>query len=257
MFQKFSDRMTAKSAALLVSLDTRLDRILQAWLLLSGLACIARVAFSPHPPSGPALSAIAPYVLVIVAPFASTLLALGWFRGGHAQPQPNTRLARLGRWRTVARSEAARHPLYGTSGIMVSLLIGIMLNVPVRAAEYLTAMPPLSGHAPAWLSTLHFAMTLDVVLFTSLYMVAFVAALRKVPLFPRLLAAIWMADLLMQIVTAQMVVSSSNLPAGVGDALNAMLTGNVKKVLISVAVWLPYLLLSTRVNVTYRRRVPA
>jgi hypothetical protein len=36
-----------------------------------------------------------------------------------------------------------------------------------------------------------------------------------------------------------------------------MLTGNVKKVLISMALWLPYLLLSTRVNVTYRHRVPA
>jgi hypothetical protein len=48
-------------------------------------------------------------------------------------------------------------------------------------------------------------------LFGSLYTIAFVAALRKVPLFPRLLAAIW----------------------------------------------LPYLLLSRRVNVTYRSRIPA
>ena len=39
------------------------------------------------------------------------------------------------------------------------------------------------------------------------------------------------------------------------DALTTMLTGNVKKTLISVALWLPYLLLSTRVNVTYRHRV--
>ena len=31
----------------------------------------------------------------------------------------------------------------------------------------------------------------------------------------------------------------------------------MKKVLISMALWLPYLLLSTRVNVTYRHRVPA
>jgi hypothetical protein len=31
----------------------------------------------------------------------------------------------------------------------------------------------------------------------------------------------------------------------------------VKKVLISVALWLPYLLMSTRVNVTYRSRIPA
>jgi hypothetical protein len=36
-----------------------------------------------------------------------------------------------------------------------------------------------------------------------------------------------------------------------------MLEGNLKKVLISVAIWLPCLLLSRRVNLTYRWRVPA
>jgi hypothetical protein len=43
----------------------------------------------------------------------------------------------------------------------------------------------------------------------------------------------------------------------VASALHTLLEGNVKKVLISMALWLPYLLLSTRVNVTYRHRVPA
>jgi len=138
----------------------------------------------------------------------------------------------------------------------VSLLVGMMLNVPVRATEYLVAMPPIPADAPHWLSVLHFAMTLDAVLFSSLYMIAFVAALRRAPLFPRLLLAIWLGDLAMQLVTAQMV-STTNLPAGVAAALHTMLTGNVKKVLISMALWLPYLLLSTRVNVTYRHRVPA
>ena len=99
-------------------------------------------------------------------------------------------------------------------------------------------------------------MTLDVVLFTSLYMVAFVAALRRAPLFPRLLVAIWFGDVAMQLVTAQLV-SSTNLPPTVAEALRALLDGNVKKVLISMALWLPYLFLSTRVNVTYRHRVPA
>jgi hypothetical protein len=50
---------------------------------------------------------------------------------------------------------------------------------------------------------------------------------------------------------------TEGLPAGVGSALHGLLDGNAKKVLISVALWLPYLLLSTRVNVTYRNRVPA
>ena len=100
-------------------------------------------------------------------------------------------------------------------------------------------------------------MTLDVVLLTSLYTIAFVAALRRVPLFPRLLAGIWLVDLAMQLIIAQAVASTPGLPAQVGQALHPLLEGNVKKVLISVGLWLPYLLLSRRVNVTYRSRVAA
>jgi hypothetical protein len=133
----------------------------------------------------------------------------------------------------------------------------MMLNVPVRAAEYMAAMPPLPEAAPRWLSALHFAMTFDVVLFGSLYMIAFVAALRRVPLFPRLLVAIWIGDIAMQLFTAKLVTSTGGLPPAVATALEHVLEGNVKKVLISMALWLPYLLLSTRVNVTYRNRVPA
>jgi hypothetical protein len=147
--------------------------------------------------------------------------------------------------------------LYGTSGIRVSLLVGMMLNVPIRAAEYLAAMPPVPNGAPALLSALHFAITFDVVLFGSLYMIAFVAALRRVPLFPRLLVAIWIGDLAAQLFTAELVTRAGDLPPAVASALHSMLEGNVKKVLISVALWLPYLLLSKRVNVTYRQRVPA
>jgi hypothetical protein len=43
----------------------------------------------------------------------------------------------------------------------------------------------------------------------------------------------------------------------VANAVHTLLIGNVKKVLISIGLWLPYLLLSTRVNVTFRQRVPA
>jgi hypothetical protein len=86
--------------------------------------------------------------------------------------------------------------------------------------------------------------------------VAFVAALRRVPLFPRLLLAIWLGDVAMQLITAQLAVGT-DLPAKVASALQTFLTGNVKKVLISMGLWLPYLLLSTRVNVTYRHRIPA
>ena len=120
----------------------------------------------PHGAEG-ILPIVTPYLLLVSAPFASTLLALHWFRNGENQPQPEMRLAWVGRWRSVSSAEAKRHPLYGTSGIMVSLLVGMMLNVPVRALEYFAAMPPIGERAPRWLSALHFAMTFDVVLFTA------------------------------------------------------------------------------------------
>jgi hypothetical protein len=258
MFQKFTTRMSNKSAALLLTLENKLDRIFQGWLLFAGLASALRIANTPASAAADGLMpVVAPYVLLILAPFASGVLALRWFHDGHLQPQPGTRIAVVGRWRTVTRNEARAHPLYGTNGIMVSLLIGTLLNVPVRAGEYMVAMPPVAGDVPAWLSTLHLAMTFDVVLFTSIYAIAFVAALRKVPLFPRLLAAIWIADVTMQLTTAKLVASTGYVPPNVAEALHHLLYGNVEKVLISVAIWLPYLLLSRRVNVTYRSRIPA
>ena len=98
----------------------------------------------------------------------------------------------------------------------------------MRAAEYLTAMPPMPVIPPHWLSVLHFVMTADPVIFGSLYMMAFVAALRRAPLFPRLLLAIWLGDLAMQLVTAQ-IVAANHLPVNVASALQIVLTGNVKK----------------------------
>lgn len=256
MIDEISTKMSTRAAVLIRSIENRIDVILKYWLLVAGLASAARIISAPRSAPVASFSTFASYLLLVIAPVASTLLALRWFAQGHLQPQPTTRLARLGRWRLVDRNEAERHPLYGTNGIMVSLTVGIMLNVPIRAAEYLAAMPPIPAAEPHWLWVLHFALTADAVLFTSLYMIAFVAALRRVPLFPRLLVAIWLGDLLMQVATAQMV-SSTHVPLQVAQALHTMLLGNVKKVLISIGLWLPYLLLSERVNVTYRHRISA
>src|SRR6185369_15199033 len=109
MFDQLSRDLKARSAALLLTIDTRLDRILQAWLLIAGLLSAARIAFSPHPAGVPAFSTWASYMLLVVAPFASTLLALRWFREGHLQPQPVLRLARAGRWKALTRFEAEQH----------------------------------------------------------------------------------------------------------------------------------------------------
>lgn len=254
MLDAMSQRLHAKSTALLISIESSLPRLMTGWFVVAMLASALRVAISPNH-AAPAVQTILPYLLLVTAPLISMGLALHWFRNGEELPQPTTRLAVIGQWRTVGRAEAQRHPLYGSSGIMVSLLVGMLLNVPVRALEYLAAIPALSGTVPQWLSTLHLMMTLDVVLLTSLYTVAFVAALRRVPLFPRLLVAIWGIDLAMQLGIASAVAGTEGLPGSVAEALRTLLDGKSKKVLISIGLWLPYLLLSKRVNVTYRHRV--
>ena len=255
MIDTLRQRLHAKSAAMLLTMETRLERIMLGWLTLAAMGSAIRIATSPVRGGFPDFSTFAPYLLLVLAPVASMLLALRWFAGGERMPQPATRLAVIGSWRKLSADQARRHALYGTTGIMVSLLVGMLLNVPVRAAEYLAAMPALSGPVPGWLATLHLLMTADVVLLTSLYTIAFVAALRRVPLFPRLLAAIWGVDLAMQLLTAQVVSKAPGLPVAVAESLRSLLEGNVAKVLISVGLWLPYLLLSKRVNVTFRHRI--
>ena len=255
MFTAVSQRLHDRSVALLLGLESGLDRIMIYWLAIAGLASAARIALSPMQHGAMGVVTLLPFILLVLAPMASMILALRLFADGPRMPQPQFRLARIGGWRNIGSDEAARHPLYGPRGIMVSLLIGMLINVPVRAAEYLTTMPAITGAAPHWLAVLHTMMTLDVVLLTSLYAIAFVAALRCVPLFPRLLVAIWAIDLVMQLMVAQIAVGAG-LPSTVAAPLESLLVGNVKKVLISVCLWLPYLLLSTRVNVTYRQRLP-
>src|SRR5689334_12587662 len=123
MIDALKHRMHAKSAALLLSLESRLDRIMLAWLGLAGLASAVRIAVSPIHTSVPDITTYAPYILLVFAPVVSLLLALRWFANGEQSPQPQTRLARVGKWRNVSRHEARSHELYGTTGIMVSLLV--------------------------------------------------------------------------------------------------------------------------------------
>jgi hypothetical protein len=252
-----STRFRARSEALVLQLESGLPRMMFLWTIAVSFACGLRVAFAATPVAGDvrSLLSLAPYALVVGAPVASLMLALRWFPAGRVHAQPVTRLARFGRWRPIGADEARALPLYGATGLMASLLVGMLLNIPVRTLEFLAAIPAMGDSAPAWFGTLFALMLLDVVLLSSLYAVAFVAALRHIPLFPRLLAAIWGMDLLMQIVISRAMAAVPDLPATVGAALHGLLEGNMKKVLISVALWLPYLLLSRRVNLTYRHRV--
>ena len=247
-----------RSVLLVERLDQGHRQILLYWTMAASFACGLRLSvgsFDALPLSAQVVSGL-PYVLVVGAPIASVLLAFHWFRDAARFPQPRLRLARLGRWRAVSAAEAAASPYYGVTGVMASLLLGMLVNIPVRTLEFLAAMPALGATPPDWFGTLYFLMLADVVLLSSLYAVAFVAALRRVPMFPRLLLAIWAIDIAMQIGIARTMGGVESLPPAVAGALHSLLEGNLKKVLISLALWLPYLILSKRVNVTFRHRLP-
>ena len=144
VFSQYQTRLRSRAAALLLTLEARLDRIMIIWLLVAGFACMLRIALSPLAVPFD-IGAMLPYLLLVLAPMASMVMALRWFAEGDRQPQPQVRLSRIGRWTSVGRHEAKAHALYGTGGIMVSLLVGMLLNVPVRALEYLGSMPAISG----------------------------------------------------------------------------------------------------------------
>src|SRR3546814_10130204 len=82
---------------------------------------------------------------------------------------------------------------------MFSLLIGMLLNVPVRTLEYLGAIPPMPDAAPLWLKTLSVLCLADVVVFSAFYVICFAAALKRHTAFPVLLMAVWAFDLATQI----------------------------------------------------------
>lgn len=246
-----------RATALRSALEHNLHRLMLAWVMITGFASALRICFSPVVGSSSSIGYVLPYILLVAAPAVSLMLALRWFADGEALSQPAFRLSRLGSWRSVEIAEARRHPLFGANGLMVSLLLGMLINIPFRAMEYFASMPALAGDVPAWLAVLRAMMTLDLVVMTSLYAITFAAALRHASVFPRLLLFVWSLDMIMQILTAQLVAAEPGLPAQVGHALGQLLETNVKKLAISVALWLPYLMLSKRVNVTYRLRVPA
>jgi hypothetical protein len=244
---------------LVCKLEVGLPRLMLIWVLLAGFACGLRVAFAATPmlTPGDQLGNALPYLLLVGAPIVTILLGLSAFPATALHAQPMLRLARFGRWRRVDAVAARSMPLYGATGFMASLLIGILINVPVRTVEFLTSIPALGGMAPDWFRMLYTMMLADLVLLSCFYGLAFVLALRHVPIFPRFLAGVWAVDVLMQICIARVMGNVAHLPGQVGVSLADMLEGNLKKVLISVAIWLPYLLLSRRVNLTYRLRVPA
>ena len=233
-------------------LARNMDRIALGWMAVFLLAAAPAVLLSVTPPRSAAefASLVLPYLLIAIAPVVGLQLTLRAFPNGLMIARSTLHLSLYGRWRRVDLIEARDNPDFGPSGFMASLLLGLLLNVVVRSGEFLVAVP-----APAWGQTLFHVMAADVAVMGFVYMVCFVMALRTVPYFPKMLLLAWALDILAQLVIARTISPLEGLPGSVAGSLQALLLGNITKVLISAFVWLPYLMLSDRVNVTYRQRV--
>jgi hypothetical protein len=250
-------RLGDRSRLIVRAMAARMETIILFWLLAFGAGAAFRTAFAVSPIRNAADFAwiFLPYALAALAPVMGYRLAMAAFPASTLPGRTGFRLAFYGRWRPIDALSARTHPAFGPFGFMASLLIGMLLNVPVRSFEFLLAVPAMNWHAPGWGSAIFLTMAFDVIAMNFLYAVCFVMALRSIPLFPRMLLFAWIVDLMLQFGIARTVAAQPGLPDTVAAPLGDLLSGNVTKVLISAAIWLPYLLLSDRVNVTYRSRV--
>ena len=257
MIQRYVEALRRRSAAVARFFECRMDTVAIAWAAVFGLGCLPRILFpvTPVTSSWQLLVLVVPYALIAISPVAGFMVASDSFPRGLLSAQPSLRLALYGRWRPLGVLEARQSPVFGPAGFMASLLVGLLLNVVVRSFEFLVAMPAMGGAAPVWGDRLFALMAADVIVMAFFYMVCFVMALRTVPLFPRMLLFAWTMDVAIQLVIGHTIMATPGVPGNVAGALHDLLEGNITKVLISAFVWLPYLILSDRVNITYRSRV--
>ncbi len=255
---RYGAGLAKRSEHVVMFFSLRMGRIAALWIAAASLLAAFKLLTPLTPVHGAAdFAALAlPYAAIILAPIAGYWAAAGSFPRGFLSAQPRFRIAILGRWQRVSVIEAWKDPRFGPTGFMASLLIGLMLNVPVRLLEFVAAVPAMNANGPVWGQTLFLTMAAEVCAMSFLYMACFVMALRNIPLFPRMLAVVWFLDVLAQLGIAEIVARTPHLPLAVADALQQLLEGNIKKVMVSIFVWLPYLLLSDRVNITYRSRAP-
>lgn len=228
-----STRLQQRAATLLRWLDRRAPLLPLAWVAVAGTGSAVRLAGQYGDPL-----AWIPYALFVLGPALVLHLGLRTMDG------------------RVAPTAIARHPLYGAGGLMLSLLLALAAAVLLRGLSFLTAIPASGSDSSAWLGTLHFWLTTDATLACSLYALAFAAGLRRSAHFPALLASAWAIDLAMQLAMAGSA-DGMMLPPAVADAFHLLLRGNLTRLLVSVGIWLPYLLLSERVAVTYRHELPS
>lgn len=254
--RRYAQRLYGKSVAVTRFLEKHMALVGLAWLLLVGSLSAWRLlnpAAPVHKPGDIAFDLLA-YAIVIAAPMLGFVVALAASRSAMLASPNSIQFALWKQWHPLTPREARVRPDFGAFGFLASLLVGLLLNVVIRTLEFMAAVPAMGAHAPAWGQALLGLMAVDVALTGFFYMIAFVMALRTLPLFPRMLGFVWLLDITMQLYIARQIGRIADAPANVAGPLADLLHGNIMKVLISIVVWLPYLLLSERVNITYRYR---
>lgn len=232
--------------------------IAMAWVGVMILMAAIRMIWSPTPPANLAQygELAVPHMLVALAPIMGFIIGRNAFLGPSRWRSSTLRIARSNRWHPLSLRDVIRHPSFGPVGFMASLIIGMLLNVGMRSAEFVLAVPALTSEAPQWGFALFWMMTADAVILNFFYMVCFAMALRSVALFPKMLLFVWLLDLAFQLAIANSA-PVQMMPVEVRAGLQDLLLGKVQKVLISMLIWLPYLILAERVNVTFRHRASA
>jgi hypothetical protein len=226
-----SRQLQQRADALLAVLERHARWLPIGWLVVTGIGSALRLAGQFGDPL-----AWLPYAVFLFAPALAFWAGLAMFGGRVAPPA------------------IARHPLYGAGGLMLSLLLALLVAIALRGLSYLTALPAAGSDSSAWLDGLHSWLTADATLACSLYALAFAAGLRRSAHFPALLASAWAIDLAMQVFMLG-AARDMLLPQAVADAFQLLLHGNLTRVLVSIGIWMPYLLLSERVAVTYRHEL--
>jgi hypothetical protein len=259
LVRRYLSALERRSAAIPRLLAANMDRLATGWMIVFMILAVPAAALSATPARNftELASLVLPYLLVAIGPVAGLQLALRAFPNGLMTARPALHLSLYGRWRKVSVLDARDNPDFGPAGFMASMLVGLLLNVVVRSMEFLVAVPALSTAAPLWGQRLFHVMAADVAVMGFFYMVCFAMALRSVPYFPKMLLFVWILDVLAQLIIAHAISPLAGLPESVAISLRDLLLGNTTKVLISAFVWVPYLMLSDRVNITYRQRIRA
>lgn len=165
------------------------------------------------------------------------------------------------RWATVPPEIAKQHPLYGVGGWLILVAIG-MIAAPVRI---LVTLAPVYGAIDyASLHPTMFAFVLGEIAVNAVLVLWSIANMfllfSKNPLFPRSwigLMALSAVFVPADAVITKLVVDSIGQPMDWGQIFDLDTTREIGRAIVGAAVWIPYALISRRVNVTFLGRVRA